>query len=473
MAARTRFAPSPTGSMHIGNVRTAVFAWLFARHHGGQFVLRIEDTDRSRMVEGAVDEILDGLKWLGLQWDEGPIFQSERLDIYHKLAGDLLESGEAYRCWCSSERLAEMREAQKAAGHATGYDRRCRQDARGHSPDEPHVIRFAMPLEGETCFHDEVRGDITFDNALIDDFVMLKADGFPTYQFANVVDDHLMGITHVIRADEWVSSTPKHVQLYQSFGWEPPKFAHPSLILGPDRSKLGKRHGATSFGDFVKRGYLPDALVNFLSLLGWSPGDDREVMSRAELIEAFDIGGMVRNPAIFDAQKLDWISRQHIRMLADRDLADLALPVLEERGLASPQPEATYLAAVCGLMKERLTVVPDIADLAAYFFEEDFGFDDKARKWLEEPGARELFAALADALETTGWEEQSIEEVVRLTGQRLGREGGQIIHPLRAAVTGTTVGPGLFALLAILGNDRVVARLRRAASYSEELHANH
>ncbi len=462
--------------MHIGNVRNAVFSWLFARRHGGSFVLRIEDTDRSRLVEGAVAEIKDGLTWLGLDWDEGPVFQSGRLDIYREHARRLVDEGRAYRCWCSPERLAEMREEQKAAGRPTGYDRHCREDSHGRTEDEPHVIRFAMPLEGETSFHDEVRGDISFDNALIDDFVMMKADGFPTYQFASVVDDHLMDITHVIRSDEWVASTPKHVRLYEALGWEPPKFVHPSLILGPDRSKLSKRHGATSFVEFVERGYLPDALVNFLSLLGWSPRDDREVMTREELIAAFDIEGMVNHPAVFDVQKLEWISRQHLRLLPDVRLAALARPVLEARGLVSAPAEPgadAYIAAVCGVMKERLTVLPDIADVAGYFFREDFDYDEKGRKWFVEDGVRDLFEALAGALETVDWTGESIEAAVRETGQRMGREGGRIIHPVRVAATGQTAGPSLFAALAVMGKERVTARLRRAGAYAEHINANH
>lgn len=466
MTVRTRFAPSPTGSMHIGNVRTAAYSWLLARHCGGQFILRIEDTDRTRYVEGAVEEIMAGLKWLGLDWDEGPLYQSQRLDIYRQYADQLLAEGKAYRCWCSPARLEQMRDAQKKAGRPTGYDRYCRGEAHGHTPEEPHVIRFAMPVSGETVFHDEVRGDLRFDNALIDDFVMVKADGFPTYQFANVVDDHLMGITHVIRSEEWLSSTPKHVQLYKALGWEPPVFVHPSLILGPDRSKLSKRHGAVAFKDYSQKGYLPDALLNFMALLGWSPGDDREVMPRAELVEAFDVPGIVNHPAIFDIQKLEWINRQHMRSLSDKELAEKALPSLQERGLMSQSPSADemqYLATVCGLMKERLTVVPDVADFAGYFFTEDFDYEEKGQKWLHQPDASALYSRLAEALASTAWDVAAIEECVRSVGQEFGREGGKVIHPVRVACTGRTVGPSLFDALVAMGRDRVVRRLKRAA----------
>lgn len=467
MNIRTRFAPSPTGMMHVGNARAAVFAWLFARHHGGAFILRIEDTDRTRYVEGSVEDIQNGLRWLGLEWDEGPVYQSERLSYYQEFAQKLVSEGKAYRCWCSAERLAQMREEQKAAGMPTGYDRHCRDAAGHHSADEPHVVRFAMPTEGTTSFRDGVRGEISFDNALQDDFVMLKTDGFPTYQFANVVDDHLMEITHVIRSDEWVSSTPKHVQLYAALGWEPPVFAHPSLILGPDRSKLSKRHGAVSFGEYTRMGYLPDALLNFLALLGWSPGDDREAMRREELIEAFDIPGMVTHPAIFDTQKLDWINRQHIRMLPEMELAGLLRPLLEERNLGEGV-DAHYLAQVCDLMKERLTMLRDISDLADYFFTEEFDYEEKGRKWLREPGSTELFVKLADTLQSTDWNKDAIEAAVRATGAVLGRDGGKVIHPVRVACTGRTVGPSLFDALEVLGRQRVVSRLRRASETAAE-----
>ncbi len=451
--------------MHIGNVRTAAFSWLLARHYNGQFILRIEDTDRTRYVDGSAEEIIDGLRWLGLDWDEGPYYQSERLEYYEKYSEELLLQGKAYRCWCSPERLTEMRDAQKAAGKPTGYDRYCREDSHGHTPDESHVIRFAMPKDGTTTFCDKVRGSLTFENALIDDFVMVKADGFPTYQFANVVDDHLMGISHVVRSEEWLSSTPKHVQLYEALGWQPPVFAHPSLILGPDKSKLSKRHGAVSFKEFTEMGYLPDALLNFMSLLGWSPGDDREVMTRHEIIEAFDLPGIVSHPAIFDMQKLEWIQRQHIRLLGDVELAGLVSPLLMEAGLTDGR-DLKYVAHVCELMKERLTTLPDIVGFAGYFFSDNFTYEEKGLKWLTDPSASELFKRLIEKFQTADWAENNIEDIVRKTGAELGREGGAVIHPVRVACTGRTVGPSLFAALEALGRERVLKRLMRAAEYT-------
>lgn len=458
MTVRTRFAPSPTGSMHIGNVRTAAFAWLFARRHGGAFILRIEDTDRTRYVEGSVEEIMRGLEWLGLNWDEGPYFQSERLDIYSEHALQLIESGKAYRCWCTPERLDKLREEQRASGKPTGYDRHCRESDHGRSVEEPHVIRFAMPLEGTTSFDDEVRGVVSFENALIDDFVMIKADGYPTYQFANVVDDHLMQITHVIRSEEWVSSTPKHVQLYRAFGWETPQFVHPPLILGPDKSKLSKRHGAVSFAEFIQKGYLPDGLLNFMALLGWSPGNDLEVMPREQLISLFDISGMVNHPAVFDIQKLDWINRQHIRLLKPDQMARLVRPYLDAAGLSAEQE---YLERVCVAMQERLQMLPDIVDFAGYFFTDEFEYEEKGLKHLG-ADAVPLFEAVIPVLDEVVWNEGALETAIRSAGESVGLSGGKVIHPIRMAATGRTVGPSLFTALEVLGRERVISRIERA-----------
>ncbi|MFC1848428.1 glutamate--tRNA ligase, partial [Chloroflexota bacterium] len=324
---RVRFAPSPTGHPHIGNIRTALFNWLFARHHGGTFILRIEDTDQTRKVEGALESILESLRWLGLDWDEGPetggdygpYFQSERLGLYHKRFQQLLDSDHAYRCYCSTERLAQMRdEMAERKESVRSYDRRCRYlspaervqfESQGIAP----VIRFKVPLEGQTTFHDLIKGDITFDNSELDDIVLLKSDGYPTYHLANIVDDHLMEISHVMRADEWLSSTPRHVLLYQALGWEPPQFAHLPMILGPDKAKLSKRHGATSIVEYRDQGYLPQAMMNFLAMLGWSLDDKTEIFSAEELVQHFSIDRISKAPAVFNRDKLDWINGLYIR----------------------------------------------------------------------------------------------------------------------------------------------------------------
>jgi glutamyl-tRNA synthetase len=298
---RVRYAPSPTGMPHVGNIRTALFNWVFARHHGGKFIVRIEDTDRSRFVEGSEQAILQSLRWLGLDWDEGPevggpyapYYQSQRLEIYQRIAHQLVEEGKAYKCFCTPEELEQMRAQQRAQGAAaTMYDRRCRKltPAEVKAREDaglPYVIRFKMPLEGTVEYDDLIHGCTVFQNKLTDDFVMLKSDGFPTYHLANVVDDHLMEVTHVLRGDEWVSSMPRHLNLYKALGWEPPQFAHLPLLLGPDKQKLSKRHGAVEFTDFIRQGYLPEAMFNFLAICGWNPGDDREILSREEIIQLF------------------------------------------------------------------------------------------------------------------------------------------------------------------------------------------
>jgi len=335
---RVRFAPSPTGYPHVGNIRTALFTWLFARHYGGSFIIRIEDTDVSRKVKGAVEAILDGLRWLGLDWDEGPevggnygpYFQSQRLDIYSKLAQRLIAQGDAYYCYCSPQRLAEMRSEQIKRKQPPGYDRRCRdlspeEQTRKQAEGITPVVRFKMPLTGQTRFTDIIRGEVTFENSTLDDFVLLKSDGYPTYHLANVIDDHLMEISHVLRAEEWLSSAPRHLLLYQALGFEPPQFAHLPMLLGPDRTKLSKRHGAVSIVEYRDQGYLTEAMVNFLALLGWSLDDKTEILSRDELIRNFSLERVSRTAAIFNQDKLNWMNGFYIRKLSLEDFTRQAL----------------------------------------------------------------------------------------------------------------------------------------------------
>ncbi|MEN6372917.1 MAG: glutamate--tRNA ligase [Armatimonadota bacterium] len=484
MKVRVRFAPSPTGSPHIGNIRTAVFDWLFARHEGGTFVLRIEDTDRTRLVPGALEEIMHDLKWAGLQWDEGPDIggpygpytQSERLENYQKYAQQLIDQGLAYKCYCTSERLAEMRKQQEAEKRPTGYDRRCRnlsseERAKLDAEGTPFVVRFAMPESGTTAFKDLVRGEVTFDNSLQDDFVMLKSDGFPTYHFASVVDDHLMQITHVLRGEEWISSAPKHVQLYKALGWEQPVWVHPPLILGSDRSKLSKRHGSVNFSTYIEEGYLPEAMINYLALLGWSPAEDRDLYDIDELAEKFTLEGIINHPAIFDAQKLLWMNGQYIRKKSVEELTSLVLPYLKKAGLASESPsndEMDYLKKVVLLIQDRLRLLSEAPELAEFFLLDEINYDQKALdKWIKKPESPALLNKVADRLETLDdWSPEKIEAAVREAGTEAGAEGGKVIHPVRAASTGRTVGPGLFETLEVLGKDRVVTRLRKAANMS-------
>ncbi|MDW8291087.1 MAG: glutamate--tRNA ligase [Armatimonadota bacterium] len=469
---RVRFAPSPTGSPHIGNIRTALFTWLFARKHGGVFILRIEDTDRARYVEGSVQEIMDSLRWLGLDWDEGPYFQSQRLPLYREVAEQLVATGHAYRCYCTPERLEELRRQQEAAKQPTGYDRKCRylseeERAKIEAAGTPYVIRFAMPLEGETVFHDEIRGEIRFENALLDDFVMLKSDGYPTYHLASVTDDHHMGITHVIRGEEWISSTPRHVQIYRALGWEIPKFAHLPMILGTDRKKLSKRHGSVQFVEYIQQGYLPEAMFNFLALLGWSADEDRELYSREELIERFDLSGVQENPAIFDGQKLLWMNGVYIRRKPIEELTQLCLPYLQEARLIpqNPSPEqVTYAQRVIALEAERMKLLSEVVPLTEYFFRDVLEYEEKGvRKWFTQPYVPQMLERLIErysALEP--FDLQRIEETTRAVAEELGVSAAQVIHPTRLAVSGRTVGPGLFEMIEVMGKQRVLQRLRAA-----------
>lgn len=478
---RVRFAPSPTGSPHIGTVRTAVFDYLFARHTGGTFILRIEDTDRTRYVEGSLEEIMAGLRWLGAQWDEGPevggdygpYFQSERLPFYRKYAQQLVDEGKAYYCYCTRERLEELRKTQEAAKQATGYDRRCR-DLTAEERDElasqnPRpVIRFKMKPEGRTEFDDIVRGRVGFDNALQDDFVAMKADGFPTYHFANVVDDHLMEITHVIRGDEWLSSAPKHLQLYEAFGWTPPVWVHPPLILDTSGKKLAKRSGiSTAIVDYIRDGYLPDAMLNFLATMGWSSGEDRKLFSRQELIEKFTLEGIVNHPAVFDLARLNDLQGEYVRMMSVDDLAELVLPRMQEAGHigTTPSPaDRDYLLRVTELIRERLVLLKDAPDMVSYFYSDDFEYEEKGyRKHLAKETTPAVLKAVSERLSDLAvWNLESIEAAVRAAGSDSGAEGGAVIHPVRMAVTGRTFGPGLFELMEVLGKERCIARLRRA-----------
>ena len=485
---RLRFAPSPTGSPHIGNVRTAVFDYLYARHTGGTFILRVEDTDRTRYEEASLEEMMAGLRWLGMQWDEGPqaggdygpYFQSQRLDIYARYAKQLVEEGKAYYCYCTRERLEEMRKVQEALKQPIRYDRKCRglsENERAkcaHENPQP-VIRFAMKLEGRTEFDDIVRGRVGFDNSLQDDFVMIKADGFPTYHFASVVDDRLMEITHVVRGDEWISSAPKHLQLYEAFGWTPPQWVHPPLILDESGRKLSKRSGAsTSFTHYIEEGYLPDAMLNFLATMGWSSGEDKKLFPRQELIEKFTFEGIVNHPAIFDLPKLNDLNGEYIRMMSVEELADLILPRLQAAGYASESPtqdERRYLLEVTALIHDRLVVLGEAPDRVSFFYSDDFDYEEKGvKKSFKQDTAPALLKALIENVNgVSEWALEPIEAAVRGAAAGLGLKEGQAIHTARLAITGRTWGPGLFELMQVIGRQRCAARLERAAGVVAEL----
>ena len=468
---RVRFAPSPTGYPHLGNIRTALFNWLFARHSNGVFILRIEDTDQARKVEGAVEIIIDSLKWLGLDFDEGPVFQSDRLDMYRKYADQLVDEGKAYRCFCSSERLESMRQDQTARKQPPGYDRRCREltteqiqeaKAQGIVP----VVRFKSPLEGQTAITDVIRGEVTFDNKTLDDFVLLKSDGYPTYHLANIVDDHFMKITHVMRAEEWLSSAPRHLLLYRAFGWQPPHFAHLPMILGPDKSKLSKRHGATAINEYRDKGYLPEAMINFLTLLGWSLDDKTEIMTLEEIIKNFSIERVSKTAAVFNIDKLEWMNGMYIRTLSVDDFAAKCLPFVE-RDLPAEikRPiEISYLKQIAPLVQERAKTLGEVAGLIDFFYVDNLEYDAALLQGkLEKSQALIVLQKSIAVLESASeWKTEPMEHSVRPLTEEVGLKAGPFFGVLRVAITGRTASPPLFQTMEVLGRQRCMDRLQKA-----------
>jgi len=474
MFVRLRFAPSPTGYLHVGGARTALFNWLYCRRHGGTFVLRIEDTDVERSSMDMVTGILASMQWLGLTWDEGPgvggphapYFQTERLEKYRTAAAALVKSGHAYRCYCKPEDLKAKREAAQAAGSVWTYDRACRNltDADRAARDAggaASAVRFNVP-DGTTSFHDLVHGNIDFDHANIEDFVILRSDGLPTYHLSVVVDDVDMEITHVVRGDDHVSNTPKQVLLYRAMNAGVPKFAHVPLILGPDKKRLSKRHGATSVGEYERLGYLPEAMVNFLALLGWSPGDDRELLTRAELTDAFSLERISGGNAVFNPDKLDWFNQQHMTRLSGEDLFSRLGPMLAGAGLIDDAlaDRARTIAAI-DLVKARAKRLPDIVAQLRPFITEDFDRDDAATaRHLSAPDLKPHLAAWRARLaEVAPFEPPALEAALRALADERGIKAGVLIHATRVAVTGQAVSPGLFEVLAVVGRERVLRRL--------------
>ncbi|PYR03857.1 MAG: glutamate--tRNA ligase [Acidobacteria bacterium] len=490
MAPRVRFAPSPTGHLHVGGARTALFNWLFARRLGGVFVLRIEDTDAERSSEDMIDGILDGLRWLGLDWDEGPkvggpcapYFQSGRLDRHRAMAEQLVRQGSAYYCYCTNDTLKAKRDAaQRARGAAARgasdpsawrYDRSCcaltAEEIISRERDGlPRAIRFRVP-EGTTRFDDLVHGPIEFDGANIEDFVLLRSDGHPTYQLSVVSDDVEMKITHVVRGDDHISNTPKQILLYRAVGAEVPRFAHVPLILGPDKKRLSKRHGATSVTEYARQGYLPEAMFNFLALLGWSPGDDRELFTRDSLVAAFSLEGISGGNAVFNPEKLDWFNQQHLMRLATGELAVRLKTSFEGAGLWSDSYLAdrrAWFLAVLELLKPRAKRLDDFVVQGGFFFSDTIEYDPAAvDTHLRAAGVEDHLAALdaaLTALET--FDPASTEAALRAVAEARGVKAASLIHAARVAVTGRSASPGLFEVLALLGRARVHARLVAAS----------
>ncbi len=500
MSVRVRYAPSPTGSPHVGNIRDALFKHLFAAHHHGTHLLRIEDTDRTRFVEGAIEDIFESLHWLGIQWQEGPdkggaygpYIQSERQaeGIYDRYIEQLLEAGHAYKAFDTSEELAEMREYQQINKQPIGYfggvwrDASPEEVAQAEAEGRPFVVRLKIPRDQTIAIEDAIRGRIEWDSNTVDDPVLLKADRMPTYHFAAMVDDHLMEITHIIRGEEWISSAPKHAVLFDAFGWTRPVFVHCPVIKGKDGSKLSKRHGDTRCLDFRAAGILPEALRNFIALIGWSPGGDREILNEAELIEAFDLGGLQPSSGVFDLDKLTWMNGHYLRACTAENLTErlkvflahpetaryweprdpeklAALHLLKE-GI---EKDEAYARQAIELERERVTSLADFGEATAFFFQDEPPFDEKAvEKWLRVDHAGDLIRFLQANL--NGAESVSVEAceaMLRGYQEEKGFEKlGPVVHPTRVALTGKTVGPGLFELMSVLGPDRMRARLSRA-----------
>jgi len=477
---RTRFAPSPTGFLHIGGARTTLYSWLFARRHGGKFVLRIEDTDEVRSTDESVTAILDSISWLGLDWDEGPVnghadkgpfapyFQMKRVETYRKHLQQLMDAGKAYKCYCTKEELDEMRRVAQLEKRPPRYDGRCRaltDSARValEAAGKKFAIRFKMPVEGATIVDDEIRGKVSFENKLLQDLVIWKTTDGPTYNFCCVIDDHLMEISHVIRGDEHLSNTPSQIQMYEALGWKPPVFAHLSMIMGPDGSKLSKRHGATSVLEYRDLGYLPHTMRNYLALLGWSTTDSQQLFTDEDLIAKFDLAGCQKSPATFDTVKLQWMNGEYIRQMPVEDMVKLAMPFLEKAGLAGlPGPDFKKTVA---LEQEKFKLLSEIPALVEFFYK-PVQFTPKAMdKVLKAPGVKPVLLDLVEALKDFApFEDKALEVRIRKFCEEKALKVGQVFHPLRAAVTGRTEGPTLFLMLEIMGREQVLARLKDAAA---------
>lgn len=477
---RVRFAPSPTGYLHVGSSRTALFNYLFAKHHNGVFVLRIEDTDLARSTEASTQAILDGMKYLELFWDEGPevggdygpYFQSQRLDLYREYADKLLEAGRAYQCFCTPEELDQIRKEAVEQGRDPKYDGRCfhlsdaeRQQfiEQGRKP----VLRFKTEYEGTTVVEDLIRGKVTFDNNQLDDFVIVKSDGMPTYNFAVVVDDALMRISHVIRGEDHLSNTPKQIQLYEALGFPVPKFAHIPMILGPDKTLLSKRHGATSVTQFRDEGYLPDAMVNYLALLGWSYDDSQTIFKRDDLIRKFALEKVSKNPAVFDITKLQWMNGVYIRDLSLDEFYQIALPLFQSWGYISEEvtsEEESRLKAILAILQERVKLLSELKEASYYFFEDELRYNEKAlSKVLFKEGAAEVLnALLPELLNVKDYTQENLEPLFRKVQEQFDCKLAAVIQPVRVAVTGTNVSPGIYEVLALLGRAKTCERIKDA-----------
>lgn len=473
---RVRFAPSPTGYLHVGGLRTALYNYLFARKQNGTFILRIEDTDRARYVEGAVENLIQTLDWAGLEFDEGPgkggprgpYTQSKRLDIYREHARLLVDSGNAYYAFDTAEELEAARKAQEKLRLPTKYDRRALNLTREEVQEKlaaglPYVVRMKVPDQSTVAFDDVIRGHVGFSTDQIDDQVLLKSDGYPTYHLANVVDDHLMGVTHVIRGEEWLSSTPKHVLLYRFFGWRLPIFAHLPLLLNPDKSKLSKRQGDVAVEDYRQKGYLKEALVNFVAFLGWNPGDEREVFSLEELVKEFSLERVGQSGAVFNVEKLDWMNFQHLRRTPDSEVLEKLKQQLNQSRFSEMRFEDSYLRSVIAAMRERITFVRDVVEKSPYFFQPPDQYDPDVVKKRWKPTTPHTLKKLAEEFShLTNPQKEDFETALKSAAASSGIGAGELIHPLRLAVSGVGAGPGLYDILSIIGKDETIRRINTA-----------
>ncbi len=460
---RTRFAPSPTGYLHIGGARTALFNYLYARHHDGVFVLRIEDTDRERSTQQSIDAIFEAMTWLGLDWDEGPFFQTERAGLHREHAERLLASGNAYRCYCSAAELDAKREAARAAGRNPVYDRTCRQ--RSTPGSGPFTVRVKAPLDGTTVVPDLIKGHVEFQNTELDDIILLRSDGTPTYNFCVVVDDATMAISHILRGEDHLANTPKQILIYRALGFDLPLFGHIPLILGPDRTRLSKRHGATSVTAYRDMGYLADGMVNFLARLGWSYGD-QEIFTRAELIEKFSLESVGTSAGVYNAEKAAWVNFSHLKALPTEALCRAVEPYITAAGFAVPP--AADLAALVNMLRERSNTLVEMVDGARFYLADGVTLDPAAAdKHLTAAIFEPLRGLRHDLEQIEDWNEGVLHEVFAKVIERFGIKLGKLAQPVRVAMTGGTASPGIFEVVAVLGRERTLARLNAALAHIE------
>ncbi len=490
---KVRFAPSPTGYLHIGGVRTALFNWLFARGKGGKFILRIEDTDQDRSTDESIKEIIESMLWLGLNWDEGPYRQTQRQDLYRSKINELFEAGKAYRCYCSPEDLEQRKKEAMKQGFKPKYDGRCRSRT-NHPDDQPYVIRFKSPEEGSVVVDDLLRGKVVFDNKELDDMILLRSDGSPTYNFVVVVDDAEMGITHVIRGDDHLSNTPRQALLFDSLGYNRPQFAHISMILGEDKTRLSKRHGATSALAYRDMGYLPQALINYLLRLGWSHGD-QEIFSQEEMIKFFSLESITTSAAVFNPEKLSWLNQHYLKTLPIEEIAEHWKPILAKEKIIeekfddlinviqeNPNPDSMipmpskltsrHIEAIIPSLRERSKTLVEMAHASEFFFKDDLDFDEKAKNKFLKPEVAPLLEMVIEGLSNLNdftEKEAEIESIIKGIVEKEGLKLGKLAQPIRVALTGKTVSPGIYDVITLLGRTRTLKRLNEALSFIRTL----